>query len=363
MKLLNASNLHVGGGVQVATSIIGEISQFKQIPQDITVWASSSVDENLRQLGYDLSGFYKYKVVNGFGIKSLFSNMAKLIQQFEVVLTVFGPLYVLNYKGVQITGFAQPSIIYPGLGVDKTLSTKLKLLIQKFFFKRADHLIVELEHVREGVLKRKIGIEGKVHISKNCLSSVYFNQEKWLPISIDMVDERLKLGFVGRNYPHKNTKIFPEVLRLLEKNHGLKASIYVTFNEKEWGEADADFRKNIINVGALTVAQCPSFYEQMDGVIFPSLLECFSATPLEAMAMEKIIFASDRPFNRNVCREYAYYFDPKSPEMAAKVITEANACGAFRDPEKLLNAKNHAIGFSNPVNRAEEYLQFLSMSY
>ena len=60
----------------------------------------------------------------------------------------------------------------------------------------------------------------------------------------------------------------------------------------------------------------------MDAIIFPSLLECFSATPLEAMAMEKPFFASDREFIRDVCSDYALYFDPEDPISAANVIND-----------------------------------------
>ena len=46
--LINASNLHVGGGVQVATSFISELLDLEDINlKDITIICSSSVVNNL----------------------------------------------------------------------------------------------------------------------------------------------------------------------------------------------------------------------------------------------------------------------------------------------------------------------------
>lgn len=48
--LINTSNLHVGGGVQVATSFIGELTSMPTLPPGLVVWASSAVDANLRTI-------------------------------------------------------------------------------------------------------------------------------------------------------------------------------------------------------------------------------------------------------------------------------------------------------------------------
>jgi len=168
----------------------------------------------------------------------------------------------------------------------------------------------------------------------------------------------LRLGFLGRNYPHKNTTIIPNAIKILKERYNISAEFFVTFTDDEWSSCSEEFKKCTNNLGPLTVAQCPSFYRQMDAIVFPSLLECFSATPLEAMAMEKPLFASDRDFNRDICKDYAYYFDPLSPESAAKAIADVFLKGG-PDPNRLKLAKEHAFGFSNPRDRAQKYLSLL----
>jgi glycosyltransferase involved in cell wall biosynthesis len=179
-----------------------------------------------------------------------------------------------------------------------------------------------------------------------------------LEVSIPYVQSKIKLGFLGRNFEHKNTGIFPKILRLLRRDYGLDVAIYVTFTQEEWERCSEDFRTTVKNVGPLLAAQCPDFYEQMDGIIFPSLLECFSITPLEAMAMNKPLFASDRPFNRDVCQDKAHYFDPTSPISAARVIAEFFLSGNFNS-SKLQTARDYAMSFSSPRIRAEQYLDLM----
>jgi glycosyltransferase involved in cell wall biosynthesis len=366
--LINASNLHVGGGVQVATSVIGELTSMSSIPGDLVVWASDEVDVNLRKLGYNLSTLPTYEVVNSYGLRLLLSPLFRRFQQFRTVFTVFGPLYVWKLSGVNITGFAQPWIIYPNNEIEREMVwyqrwfIRFKFFFQTFFFRRADKLVVELDHVRRGLVDRNISSMSSIDVVHNCLSSLYMSPSTWKPVCVVDAGADIKLGFLGRNYSHKNTRVFPELIAILRSYHGIRASIYVTFTEDEWAACDDEFRTTISNVGPLFVAQCPTFYNSIDAVIFPSLLECFSATPLEAMVMEKPFFASDRPFNRDVCLGHAHYFDPLSPASAAQAIARVYLNGG-PSRDDLRAAREHALNFSNPRVRAKKYLDLLIQKY
>lgn len=353
--------------MQVGTSFIAELTRMPKLPQELVVWASTEVDANLQNIGCNLSNLPVYEVVNSYGIKMLCSSLAKRMQDFSVVFTIFGPLYVWWLPSQCITGFAQAWIIYPNTEINpsenlsKRLVSRLKFKLQSIFFSRSDQLIVELDHVKEGLLNKGVGSQTSIHVVRNCVSSLYIDRNGWQEVALYDDEADIKLGFVGRNYVHKNTGIFPTLIDILQVKHGIKASIYVTFTDEEWCACDASFRSSVINVGPLSVAQCPTFYSRMDGVIFPSLLECFSATPLEAMAMEKPLFASDRPFNRDICLGYAHYFDPLSAASAAQAIAQYFRCGG-PNQEALRSAREHAINFSNPKERAQKYLNLLMLA-
>ncbi|WP_337026025.1 glycosyltransferase [Pantoea eucrina] len=365
--LLNASNLHVGGGVQVATSVIGELTLMDGLPDQLAIWASDEVDQNLRSLGYDLTVLPHYSVVNSYGLKALNNEFQKKLNSFSKIFTIFGPLYTFSKKFVNITGFAQPWIIYPNnkiyadMHFIHKIKTRAKFSLQQFFFQRADNLVVELEHVARRLVDKKISAPQNVSVVNNCLSSVFLQAERWKEVNYNFSKDKIKIGFVGRNYPHKNTKIFPQIRDILKSEYNIDSDFYVTFSPEEWGACDQKFKSDICNVGVLKVDQCPAFYRNMDAVIFPSLLECFSATPLEAMVMERPLFASDMPFNHDICNEHAIYFDPLNPcDAAGKIASyfqnsESDAKSAFM----LVSARKRALEFSHANKRASIYLQSL----
>ncbi len=359
---LNLSNLHVGGGVQVAASFLKEMRSAGRSRPDLAVLVSSEIEQ---QVG-PLSDISKDVVsLDVYGMRGDEQERAgKILDASDRVFTLFGPLYRWSPPFTSIVGFAQPWIIYPHnevyslLPLWERLKQRLKFWVQAQFFKRADVLVVELEHVKAGLV-RELGIDpAKIHVVYNCVSSVFHDPEKWEDVTVPGTPGKLRLGFLGRNYPHKNTRIFPELVRYLKQDHAMDATVFVTFTEAEWNACDSEFRDACVNLGPLKVSQCPSFYRELDAVVFPSLLECFSATPLETLAMERPLFASDRPFNRDVCGSYAHYFDPLCPRSAASKIAEVFKAGG-PDPEGRAKAKEHAFGFSNAEERARQYLSIL----
>lgn len=362
--LLYAANLHVGGAVQVATSVIDEISASVVDAGTIALLVSSEVDKNLKAIGVPLERFRDYRVEDHHGMRALFKNLAPALRDAQAMLVVFGPLYRLGVRIPRIVGFAQPWIIYPDNEIHNRMPrlarwrTRLKYAVQSLFFRQSDLLIVELEHVRRGLARVGIADESRVRVVRNCLSAIYSQPARWQPVPELVRAPGFKLGFVGRDYAHKNTRIFPEVREILKREHGLDVSIYVTFSEQEWAACTPQFRDAVINSGPLTVAQCPSFYRQLDGVLFPSLLECFSATPLEAMAMKCPLYASDRPFNRDVCADFAFYFDPLDPKSAADAIA-ASILNPVATEEKVEAAFRHVMDLPGPDIRAQHYLECL----
>lgn len=363
--LINASNLHTGGGVQVAVSLIDELSRMENLPTRLSILASNEVHTSLQNLNCDYSRFSDYAVFNTYGFSTLWSGLGLKLRSFDVVFTVFGPLYWWPMRPVNIAGFAQPWIIYPNNEIFNLMSCfvkfkiKLKYFVQSFFFKQADHLIVELPHVKTRLISRGFHRNSQIDVVHNCLSSIYFRPDQWRALTVEIQKKHFSIGFVGRDYPHKNTNILPYIKKVLADVHRLSVSIFVTLNSDEWTKKSEFFQKNINNAGVLDVTQCPVFYQQMDAVIFPSFLECFSATPLEALAMKKPLFASNRQFVRDVCGEFAWYFDPEDAYSAADLIADYINNFANRDDERLTAAQEHVIKFSNARQRAVDYLQIM----
>lgn len=360
--LINTANLHNGGGVQVASSFINELPFLSSVAvKEFDILVSSEVDRNIDQ---SVKNFFKnYTVYNTFGIKNYKKNLG-IFDSYDLVFTVFGPCYY-PVKGINLVGFAQAWILYPEnecysmlSGLEK-LKYKLKFYLQKKFFKKSDVCVVELEHAKQRLVELDIFKSEYIYVAYNTVSNVYFSPEMWEPIEIAS-SEKIKIGLISRDYFHKNTNILPKIKDILKNKYSKDVDFYVTFNELEWQGKSLDFQNNIINVGPLKINECPNFYERMDAIIFPSLLECFSATPLEAMIMKKPLFASDRGFIKDVCLDFAYYFEPTDPESAAVVIHNFIENQYNEELEaKLLAAKKHAENFSNARQRAVKYVDII----
>ena len=100
----------------------------------------------------------------------------------------------------------------------------------------------------------------------------------------------------------------------------------------------------------------PSLYKECDAMFLPSLLECFSASYPEAMAMEKPIVTTDQGFARSICGDAALYYSPVDPVDAANKISRL-----IREPklqkQLIENGKIRLKTFPTPEERAKEYLR------
>lgn len=363
--LINAGNLHSGGGLQVAISFISEISALSSYDtKNYHVLVSSEVNEALVLQSVDVKVFGSYTIFNTYGIFALFSDVNKLIKNYDLVFTVFGPNYLRVRAKKEIVGFAQPWIlnfknpISKGMTYVRRNILRAKFSLQWIMFLRSDHYVVELEHVKNALIKQKNIHPQNIDVAYNTVSSLYLNKTQWSSVSINKDDEEVSLGIIARDYPHKNINIYPLVAEILEVEYKLKVHFYTTFNDAEWAKKNDVFKKYVSTVGSLTPDQCPSFYEQIDGVVFPSLLECFSASPLETLVMKKPLFASDRGFVKDVCGEYGNYFDPLDANDIASKIAKYYQSNSD-DSEQLNNACNHALEFSSAKGRAKRYLQII----
>ncbi len=363
--LINCSNLHHGGGVAVASSFLASLCH-QDLGKNISVLVSSLVHSNLQTLGIAATQFEKYVIQDYVGLESLWKGLDNYFVDYNLVFTVFGPAYFLHKRTVHIFGLAQPFIVYPHNVFEKTLPVlkrirlRLKYFLQAVFFTRADELIVELEHVKKGLRQQRLFNNMPIHIVSSAVDEIYADPERWQPVIMPIKENQMSLGVVAKNYPHKNLRCLPEVKRILLEKYSLTVAFFVTFSDVEWNECNSSFHSSICNVGPLTLAQCPYFYNQLDGVVFPSMLECFSAVPLEAMIMKKPLFASRLPFICDCCQQHANYFDPLCPEQIADSIVKYFQLTRAEQTAFVNNAYFFAKSYPDAHARARSYADILA---
>lgn len=365
--VINASNLHVGGGVQVASSFLNELAELildgYADNLDISVLVSDKVNENIT---CDTNTFQSYRRSNVFGFKDLSIQDIFFIEEHDICFTVFGPFYYQLKKTKNICGFAQPWIAYPNndayhmLTVSDKIKSRIKYFVQSLYFKKSDHIIVEQEHVKSALTEQGYKSDS-ISVVSNCISSVFDEPGKWkeLDYFLDIPKESFKIGFLGRSYFHKNIKILNDVERLLREKYSVDVAFVFTFTEAEMESLGFNSNGNFYTVGGLSVEQCPAFYNYIDALVFPSLLECFSATPIEAMKMGVPVFSSKYPFVESVCKDAAFYFDALSPDDIARVINESFASESSMQVKiRLGNDLSKLLPTS--VDRAKHYLKIIN---
>ncbi|WP_404971978.1 glycosyltransferase [Vibrio campbellii] len=364
MFSINATNLHVGGGVQVATSFISELISL--IEKDFVdgslfnVFVSEKVSNCLDvTTKVELLNMFIVENVHGFSKPS--EKTLNIFRSSDVTFTIFGPCYFSLGKSTHVCGFAQPWILYPDnevyltKGMLRKLLIKSKYFIQYLYFKSSDVLVVEANHVENQL--RKLGYNRKIEVVPNCVSSFYSNADTNVVFGYK---GKKTIGFIGRAYEHKNLAVLKDVNNILLRKYNQKINFLFTLSDLEMLDLKFDIIENFYSVGEIKPADCIKFYNSIDATIFPSFLECFSATPIESIKMNKPIIGSDRHFLKEFAKEAALYFDPQNPEDIAEKVNEFFSSKIIR--EKLLSEcirVKQNLHDQTPENRANQYINIM----
>ena len=350
---INLSNISTGGAIQVAMSFIDHVIYSENNHNFYFLFSSRLHKEIQKSHLAPFLNKLSYRIISK---RTLFFYFT--ILQPKKIFTLFGPLYSIKLLSERdwISGFAQPWILFPKnkvydeLDLITRLRFKIIFWIQKGFFFNSHTLIIEHEGIKaklQEVFKRN-----NIIVANNCLNQIFLNTTNWKSIDIPKT-KKLKIGVIGRNYIHKNLKIIPEVHDFLEQNHSIKSQFYCTLTPEETNKMSNDFKKKVISLGELSINQCPDFYNNMDIIFFPSNLECFSATPLEALYMKKSIVCSNLPFNKNIIGKFGVYFEPNDPVSAAEKIASTLK---KQNDEQLKEAKKFVFSNFKSEDRFKIYI-------
>ncbi len=354
---IDCGNLHGGGGVQVACSFLDEIAQLIKegdhaavaLSRQLNVLVSTDV---LQGLGQEAIETLRPILRDIHGFKGILHPSPRAS---DVTFVLFGPDYVLRRTRRRVVGFADGTTVLPGrekaqpgMSVSRRTRAHIRALIAARLFRSADVLVVESRRVQEAVAAELGYPADNVKVVPNALNGVFGDESRWSALQIPAAETpagATRLCYVCQLHPHKNLAFLGKLgQRLLEE-----CGISVQFDLTQHFSA---------TVGPLSITQVPRLYQECDGAIFPSLLEGFSVTPLEALAMERILFASDRPFVREVCGDAPIYIDPLDPGTSARTVA-----AVIRNP--LLQADHVRAGLRvvgqlpTARDRARAYLEIL----
>jgi glycosyltransferase involved in cell wall biosynthesis len=142
--------------------------------------------------------------------------------------------------------------------------------------------------------------------------------------------EKLRLLCLSAFYKHKNLGVIPHVARNLQQLlPGREFEFVLTLPPEQppWKSlssraARLGVQNRLVTLGPVPVSEGPALYRSCHISFLPTVLEMFSATYPEAMAMGMPILTSNLDFARDVCRDAALYFSPRDPEESAERVAQ-----------------------------------------
>lgn len=320
--LIDAGNLHEGGALQVGASLITEMGAMVEDGSAPRWLRSSKVrvsKEVWSQLGPSSKPLH-IEVVEARKLRNRFS----LSYRSATVLQVFGPRYVLKRPALLLSGYADVTAVFgfpAGTSSHRRLLGNLRGLASRFLVSRSDVIIVESDYFRSAAQRRLRVKSTKIEVVSNSLNQEFLKGLNRADPAGRQESETVRIGYVARAYPHKNHRFLGQLAARLEAEHGWKVEFLLTLTQEEFDALDSDTKRYSTNFGILPLAELPGLYRSMDLFVFPSLLESYSASPLEAQACGVPVAVSDREFMRAVLKDSVAYFDPLDPASAAAVLS------------------------------------------
>ncbi len=363
--LIDNSNLFAGGGIQVATSFLNDLKIFNnghlywvlQSPYSAKTIDTTTFPENFMFCDIP-EEIYTSKLRRSRYVKKIEKKVHP-----NVIFTTFGPSYHKS-DYLKIVGFAFGQMLYTDSPFYKQLSflQKLKYKILIFLKKRAfinnsDALVFETENARV-IFKEKTGYKKPTFTVHNTLNAIFNKKEEWQTLPIQKT--KMDILCLTANYPHKNLQIIPKLIEEIQKKTPkLNFKVHVSLKKEELN-FDEKYDSYINYLGNVSLSQLPSLYQQIDMLLMPSLLETFSTTYLEAMAMKVPIVASDMPFSRDICAEAALYCSPlKANEYVEKILLLHNNISIKN--ELIQKGEQNLKRFGTSIDRTKKYIEIIEL--
>lgn len=324
--LINASNLKLGGGIQVADSLCNQLYRFgaHQFTLVLSSFLASTAERIAEIPNVEI---VRYNIRNSIGTLALgrdkFLDGLVRDRNIDVVLTVFGPSR-WNPRVPHISGFAMSHLVMPDSPYFKTLhgvakwKSSLRLAMVNMAFRRSTRFFyTENEYISQLLRNKWRGY--RISTVTNYYNQIFDSPEKWMPCNLPEFNGTTILT-ISANYPHKNLGISVEMAKVLRHKHPEFNFRFVFTTSPDIFPLPEELKKHFLFTGKVDIAQCPSLYQQADIAFQPTLLECFTATYPEAMRMKVPLLTTDLEFARGLCGNAAAYYSPLDAEAAADAI-------------------------------------------
>jgi len=335
MKILgNLSVLSKGGSFQLASMLVHQALEHSDHQ-----WRFAVSGKAYQQLikscpeGKDLFDVFETSPARSRASRRRLSELESSLKS-DCVFTLAGPAYV-RFRSPHLLGFVNPWVSHPTRLAYSTLSfpgewlyTRLDCEYKRYWFRQADGWVTETESARQGIHRQISAPLDKIGVVPNNRGPLYYASEERTPFPAP--DERISILCFAASYRHKRLTFVPQVAKYFaSQNPDLDFRFVMTIPEDDpiWKEVLTAAKKlgvedKIDNIGPVAINDGPDLYRSCHICFMPTVLETFSATYPEAMAMGLPIVSTDLAILRDVCQDAALYFEPTSAQTAAARMSE-----------------------------------------
>jgi len=331
--MVNATTLAMGGAVQIGVSLL-EYAAAHPMPRLRVVYAASeavaaglSADVK-KALALEVTRVSASRAWSGRPVRH---RLLALEQKAGVHLVYSAgfPSYV-RFRVAEVGRYTNPWEMLPNPLALATIPWRARPRLaartayRRAWARRATWFETQTEAGRDGIA-RHLGVpRERIRVFPNAPNPRFLAADT----SARAAGADRRILCLSAAHPHKNLGMVPRVARVLAAQPDAPRYRFVLTlpaDSRLWRTIEDEARaasvsSAIENVGPLSLAECVAAYADADAVFLPTLLEVFSATYVEAMAMRRPIVTSDLGFARATCGEAALYHDPLSPVAAAEAL-------------------------------------------
>jgi glycosyltransferase involved in cell wall biosynthesis len=333
--LVNASTITVGGGVQVAVSFVEYATKIKYSGIKLAFIVSPAVEallpESLRK-DYRFV-FVKRSPASVYHRLKVKPEILQIEKKFkpDLVYSIGFPSYV-RFKSPEVGRYTNGweicnfEIAYSSLPLSQRVLRLGKSWYRLRWAKNATYFETQTEIAKKGIIHKLKVDPDNILVLPNSVNPRFINETERVNRDF-IVNDPPRIFCLAAAYRHKNLEIIPTVAKQLLEKFNMPCLFILTLpdNSDVWQRVSKSAKmlnvSSIIkNIGPLTLDKCVVEYKKADCLFLPTLAEIFSATYLEAMAMQVPIVTTNLDFAHEVCKDAALYYSPLSAMEAAKAL-------------------------------------------
>ncbi|WP_310877410.1 glycosyltransferase [Priestia megaterium] len=229
---------------------------------------------------------------------------------------------------------------------------KYKILMKTVLnnqIKRFNGIIVQTNWMKESIMNG-FNYKGKTKIIRPRVEDIKNKNEELDRSAVGLFDNSdIKLFCPTNEEYYKNSHRLIQAVSEYNKEAEKKVKLYITLEKKQFSKEE-----NIVYLGRVEYNQIFNIYIKMDGLIFPSLTETLGLPLIEAEQAGIDRLVSDMPYAKEICKENAWYFNPRSEESIIETLrkyvsykTQSENYNQFdnRVKNELINNNNTYIDY------------------